>query len=104
MYIKLNNSNIKVIIANNFFKRLKGFMFKKNIDYCICFPKCNSVHTFFMKENIDIIMTDKDNNILKIVKSAKKNQIISCKNAFYTYEFPNNTTNFNIDSKIKIED
>lgn len=105
MQIILENKKIEVKNANTFFKRLKGFMFKKNIDYCLCFPKCNSIHTFFMKENIDVIMTDKHNKILKIEKNLKKNKIIKCKNAYYTYEFPANTINtYKINSKLKIEE
>ena len=104
MYIIHNDKKINVVIANTFFKRLKGFMFKKNIDYCIYFPRCNSIHTFFMKENIDVVMTDKDNKILKIEKNVAKNKFVSCKKASNTYEFPSNSVIYNIGDKIKIED
>lgn len=73
--------------ANTFFKKLIGLMFKKNINYCLCFKRCNSIHTFFMKENIIVVFTDKNNKILKI-KNTPKNRILFCRNAYYTYEFP----------------
>ena len=41
-----DDENIKVKIANNFFKKLIGFMGKKDFDYGIIFPKTNSIHTF----------------------------------------------------------
>ena len=105
MYIVIDNNKIKFEYAKSFFKRLKGFMFKKNINYSLCFPKCNSVHTFFMREKINIIMTDKNNNILLIEKNVSKNKVINCKDAYYTYELHNyvNIT-YNIGDKIKIED
>ena len=103
MYIKTNNKKIRLEYANTFLKRFKGFMMKKNIDYCICFPKCNSIHTFFMKENIDVIMTDKNNKILYIHKDLNKNKVITHKDAYNTYEFPRNSTNFKINDIIKIE-
>ena len=89
MKVIVNNKEIKLIDANSFYKRLIGFMFKKNINYCLRF-KTNSIHTFFMKENIDIVMTDINNNVLYIFKNLKKNKIIIKKDVYYTYEFPNN--------------
>ena len=73
--------------ADSFRDRLIGLMFKKNIDFCLCFRKCKSIHTFFMKENIVVVFTDKNNKILKI-KNTPKNKILFCKSAYYTYEFP----------------
>lgn len=86
------NNSIKIKNASNFFIRFKGFMLKKNIDYCLCFPKCNSIHTFFMLEPIDVVMTDKDNNILYTFENLLPNKIIlPKKNVYYTYEFPKGT-------------
>ena len=101
MKVIVNNKEIELILANNFFKRLKGFMFKKNINYSLRF-KTNSIHTFFMKENIDIVMTDKFNNVLYIFKNAPKNKIIIKKNAYYTYEFPSNFIDKDIE-KIEVK-
>lgn len=105
MYIIIDNKKINLVYAKTFFKRLKGFMFTKNINYSLCFPKCNSVHTFFMRENINIIMTDKDNNILLIKRNISKNKVVSCKDAYFTYELPNDIEiDYNIGDKIKIEE
>lgn len=88
---------MKLKIASSFKDRLIGLMFKKNIDYCLCFEKCNCIHTFFMKENIVVVFTDKNKNILKI-KNTPKNKILFCWNAYFTYEFPyyvdNDTINY----------
>ena len=105
MYISNDNTKIKLYIYKTFFKRLRGFMFKKNFEYAICFPKCNSIHTFFMKEKIDVYMTDKNNVILYAFKNLKKNRIILPKKKVYnTYELPINKINLNIGDKIKITD
>ena len=93
MYIVSNNKKINVIIANTFFKRLKGIMYKKNIDYILCFPRCNSIHTFFMKEDIDIIMINKNNLIVYYQKGVKRNKIIIKKEAYHTIELPHNSLN-----------
>lgn len=104
MYIKNNNSKIDIIYAKTFFKRLIGLMFKKNIDYGLCLPKCNSIHTFFMKEKIDVYMTDKDNKVLYIYKNLNKNRIIlPKKKVYYTYELPINTVEYKLNDYIKIK-
>lgn len=105
MYINDGKNKLKLIMAKSYFKRLKGFMFKKNIDYAICFPKCNSIHTFFMKEKIDVYMTDKDNKVLYIYKNLKKNRIILPKKGVYKiFELPVDKIFLKVGNKIKIED
>lgn len=89
MKIIVSNKEIPLHVADNYFKRLKGLMFKKNIDYALLFKKCNGIHTFFMKEEIDVILTDKNNNILYTYTSLKPWKIIlPKKNVYNTYELP----------------
>ena len=91
------NYDIKIVVCDSFFKRLKGFMFTKKIDKILCFPNCNSIHTFFMFKNIDIIMTDKNYNVLYNFYNFKPWKIIlPKKNVYYTYELPINLINLNI--------
>ncbi len=105
MYIICKDNTIKLYILKNPFKRFMGFMFKKNINYALCFPRCNSIHTFFMKENIDVYMTDKNNKILYIYKNLNKNKIIlPKKNIYNTYELPVNIIDLKINDYIKIKD
>ena len=102
MIIEKSNQKLNIKVCNNIFNRFMGFMFKKNINYGLCFPKCNSIHTFFMFNSIHIIMTDKDYNILYIYKNLKPNRIIlPKKNVYYTFELPINMFEFKINEKIK---
>ncbi len=89
MYIVNNNKKIKLEYANTFKKKLIGFSFKKDIDFAYRF-KCKSIHTFFMREKIDICITDKNNNILKLIPNLNK-KILIYKKAYYIYELPNNS-------------
>lgn len=97
---------IKIYEAKTFKQRLFGLMFKKNIDYALLFRNCNSIHTFFMKENIDVVMTNKNNKVIYIKKNMKKNRIILPKKGVYnTYEFPANfIKNLKINDKLKTQD
>lgn len=97
---------ITIYEAKTFKERLLGLMFKKNIDYCLLFKNCNSIHTFFMKENIDVVMTDKNNKVIYIKKNMKKNRIILPKKDVYkTYEFPANfIKDLKLNDQLKIRD
>ena len=85
---------MKIIKANTFKTKLLGLMFKKNINYGLLIINCKSIHTFFMKENIDVILLDKNNKILKINKNIKPNKIIIFKTKKRTniLELPNNSS------------
>ena len=88
---------INIKMCDKFFNRLKGFMFKKNINYGLCFNKCNSIHTFFFFFKIDVIMTDKNNKILYIFNNLGPCRIIlPKKNVYYTYEIPNGYNSYKI--------
>ncbi len=76
MYLKTNKEKYNIIIANTLHKRLTGLMGVKNIDYGMFFPKCNSIHTYFMKENIDIVGLDENNMVIYKYENLDKNRII----------------------------
>lgn len=81
-------------------------MFKKNINYALLFENCNGIHTFFMKEEIDVILTDNNNNILYLYPNLGKWKILfPKKNVYNTYELPKGSIkNLKINTKIKIEE
>ena len=79
MYLKTNKNKYEIIKANNFYKRLTGFIGKSSIDYGIVFPKCNSIHTYFMKENIDIVGLDENNEVIYKYQNLEPNRIIKVK-------------------------
>lgn len=80
MYLLINNKNLEIKEAISFKDRLYGLIGKTNIDYGMLFPNCNSIHTFFMKENIDIIGIDKNNIVIYKYENLPKNQIIKINN------------------------
>lgn len=104
MKIIINHNEIPLYEAKGFYQRFKGLMFKKKINYALLFRKCNGIHTFFMKDEIDVILTDIDNNILYLYPNLKRNRIILPKKKVYnTYELPKGSIkNLNIKDKIKI--
>ena len=99
MEIMINKQKFNVCVANTFWKRFTGLMFKRNIKNGLFFPKTNSIHTFFMREDIDVIMLDKEGFIVYCQKNVKKNKIIIKRKAHSTIELPSNSIN-----KLKIGD
>ena len=93
MEILINKQKFNVDYANTFRKRLLGLMGKKDIKKGIFFPKTRSIHTFFMKEDIDIIMIDKNNSVIYYKNNLKRNKIIIKKKAYHTIELPHNSIN-----------
>lgn len=64
-------------IADSFFKRFKGLMFKKAIekDYALFIKPCNQIHTFNMRFSIDVVYLSDSGEVVKIDESVKPNKI-----------------------------
>ena len=104
MKLIYNNKDIDIIECNSFYTRLKGFMFQKEINHALLFNKCNSIHTFFMKSNIDVIMCNKDNKILYFYHNLSKRKVIlPKKNVYKIIELPVDYFNIKIGDKIIIK-
>ena len=72
----MKSINIPIIKALSFKSRLIGLMSQKSINFGLYFERCNSVHTFFMKENIDILGLNEKKEIIFIERNVKANKII----------------------------
>ena len=104
MQLIYKNKKIEGKECKNFIDRLKGFMLQKNIKTFLYFNHCNSIHTFFMKENIDVILCDKNNTILYYYKNLPPNKIIfPKKKVSKIYELPTNYFNFKEKEKVEIK-
>ena len=97
MILKYHNKQIELKNCKTFYSRLKGFMGYKTINKALLFEHCNSIHTFFMKQNIDVILCDKENKILHYYNNLQKNKIIlPKKNVCKVFETPANYFNIEL--------
>lgn len=76
MKLKINGKKMEIKNATDFKTRILGLMGKKNIDYGIFFPKCNAIHTYFMKENIDVIGLNEEMQVIYIYRDVPKNKVV----------------------------
>ena len=69
----IGNKVFTVTVADSFFSRLLGLMGKKEMkdNRALLITKCNSIHTFFMRFNMDAVFVDKNMTVKKAVKSIK---------------------------------
>lgn len=80
-----------VIVANSFFKRLKGLMFTKDLSYesAMHIIPCNEIHTFFMNYSIDVLYLDRNNTIVAMDEDLKPRKVGKfIKNAKSVVEIP----------------
>ena len=102
MHVIIDKTKFNLIDCVSFSSRFMGLMFTRDFDYCMRFRKCNSIHTFFMKTNIDVVMTDKDDNVLYVFKDLKPWRVILPKKGVYsTYELHSGSIKGNI-KKVKV--
>lgn len=61
----------KVRTADTFNLRAMGLMFKQSMGEMdgLLLQPCNSIHTFFMKFNIDVVFMNRHNEIIKIFRN-----------------------------------
>ena len=88
MKLKTHNQTINIKKATDFKTRLFGLMGQKDIQEGILFPKCKAIHTFFMKEEIDVIGLNEENQVIYIYRNVPKNKIIKIS----ILELPKNTS------------
>ena len=104
MKLIYGDKGIIIYECKSFISRLKGFMFKKEINNALLFNHCNSIHTFFMKTNIDVILCDHDNVVLYYFNNLGKSKIIwPKKKVTKVVELPVNYFDIKIGDKIKIQ-
>ena len=107
MKLKIGNKHITIKEAITFYDRLTGLMGKKNINYGILFKNCNSIHTFFMQEEIDVVALNQNNEIIFKVVALPKNKVFKVskpqKNTTILELPKNSSITLNVGQKIKFE-
>lgn len=61
------------IVSTSFFERLKGLMFIDDMNGFdgMLIEKCNSIHSCFMRFNIDVIFLDSDFKVIRVLRDFR---------------------------------
>ena len=80
-----------VYVAETFWNRFKGLMFvPKESSFNLLIKNCNSIHTCFMRFNIDVYCLDKDFKVVKKYTNIKPFRfILPTKNTCHILEIKN---------------
>ena len=77
MYLKIKNKKIEIIELNKFSERFKGLKFVlEKIDYGVYFPNKRWISTNFLCQNIDVVLTDKNNLIISLIENIRSEKYI----------------------------
>lgn len=74
--------NVRVVTAQTFFERLLGLLapvYRAGMradGVAIVFPCCSSVHTWFMKRDLDIVFLDRKGAMLRVYWDVKPGRLI----------------------------
>ncbi len=68
-------------LANSFLKRFVGLLGAKEIadDYGLVFRSCDSVHSYLMKTNFDVIFLDEAMQIVEVVQEVRPWRLVRSK-------------------------
>lgn len=84
----------KVEVAQRFFKRLKGLMFRSYMPKgtAMLLSPCPQIHTCFMKFSLDVLFLSEDGTVLYVIENLKPWRLspIVCR-AVQTLEMPAGT-------------
>jgi len=63
----------KCRLATSFGPRFLGLMGRSGLsaDEAILFPKCNSIHTFFMRFPIDVVLVSDKGEVVEVVEAMR---------------------------------
>lgn len=104
MKLVYHNKEILLIECKSFWERFRGFMMQRNIKHSLLFNRCNSIHTFFMKEAIDVILCNQENVILYYYHALKPNHIIWPKHGVSkVYELPVGFFDIQLQDKLEVK-
>lgn len=77
-------------VADNFFLRLKGLMFKRSMadSAALLFYHTYSIHTFFMRFPLDIVFLNKKMQVVKFYEALSPGKIVFCFFSYLVVELP----------------
>ena len=81
----------KILNCDTFFKRLRGLMFRRSLDGFdgILLSPCDSIHSFFMRMDIDCYFLDADKRVVRVMEKFSPGRLSGfVKNGRYVLELP----------------
>lgn len=88
MYLKVNNKKLYIREMTKFFDRLIGLRFYfRTLDFAMKYSKKKRINTYFFFQKVDVILTDKEENIIRLIESCPTEKKIRKKRKVYNIYF-----------------
>lgn len=83
----------RVILAQNFTARLRGLLGRKGLapGNALIIKPCNSVHTWFMRFNIDVLFVGRSGRVVKVIENLPPFKVAAARVAACAVELPAGT-------------
>ena len=102
MYIKVNNKKIEIKDCIKFKDKIRSLRFIVDpINYGIRINKKKLINTYFFFQEVDICVTDKDNNIIGLFENVLSERKHLMTKAYYIYYLPLGTVKY-LENKEKL--
>ncbi len=90
MYLKINSKQVKLEEYISFKDRFKSLKFNFNkLDHAIKFPKKRFFNTVFFVQNVDIVLTDKEDKVIGTYENVRSEKyFIHKKKTYNVYLLP----------------
>lgn len=87
---KKPSPQLNIRVANTFPSRLRGLLFRPQMEVGegLLLAPCSSIHTFFMRYEIDVVFLDRSCCVRKIVPHVKPWRAAGCRGAYQVLELP----------------
>ena len=88
MYLKVNNKKLHIREMTKFMDRLIGLRFYfQTLDFAMKYPKKRKINTYFFFQKVDVILTDKEEKIIKLIEKCPTEKKIRRKRKVYNIYF-----------------
>lgn len=81
---------VRYKLATTFWTRLRGLIGRKGpwlpAGCELIIVRCGSVHTFFMRQSIDVAFAGKDGRVLRVERGVRPRRLLRCPGASMTIE------------------
>ncbi|MGN0301808.1 MAG: hypothetical protein ACI4BI_02925 [Anaerotardibacter sp.] len=75
-----------IYVASGFFDRALGMLIPRSSDAILVLIPCKSIHTFFVKRNLDIAFISKEGLVLFSERNVRPGRLIKQKGALCVFE------------------
>ncbi len=87
----MHRDGMKLVLATQFFDRVKGFLVKQPCQCVLLITPCHSIHTFGMKTPLDVAFVNREGVVLASYRAVLPCHVLRCKKAYGVLERHANT-------------